>query len=151
MSITTEKPSLLETLKTQAADIAAKIKEETDKHLETLHLKLQDLHKQVQSVTAEIESHAGKPAGAKRGRKAGATKKATAKPAKAGRKVKGKRGAVGEAIQAYLATKGAKGAHVKEIAEAIGNKPANVTAYFYGGAGKKLAKPVAPATFALKK
>ena len=60
-------------------------------------------------------------------------------------------GAAGEAILKYLSTKGKEGAHVKEIATAVGNSPANVTAYFYAGAGKKHTKKVAPATFALKK
>jgi cyanate lyase len=73
------------------------------------------------------------------------------KPAKTRGKAKGKRGAVGQAILAYLATKGKAGAKVNDIATAIGNKPANVTSFFYAGAGKKACKRIAPGTFALKK
>jgi cyanate lyase len=73
------------------------------------------------------------------------------KAAKTRRKAKGKRGAVGQAILAYLGTKGKAGAKVNDIAAAIGNKPTNVTSFFYAGAGKKACKRIAPGTFALKK
>ncbi len=88
-----EKPSILDTLKAQAAEISAKIKAETDKHLETLHAKLQDLHKQVAGVTEEIQKHTGKPAPAKRGRKSGTKAAKLNGTGKASRKAKkGKRG-----------------------------------------------------------
>lgn len=70
---------------------------------------------------------------------------------KTARKSNGKRGAMGAAITAFLEKAGKKGAHVSDIAKAVGNKPANVTAFFYAGAGKKLAKKVDKATFALAK
>jgi hypothetical protein len=70
------------------------------------------------------------------------------KPAKAKQIKRAKRGAVGDSIRAFLATKGKAGAKVKEIAEATGNKAANVTAFFYAKANKKAFKKVAPATFA---
>ena len=143
-----EKPSILETLKAQAAEISAKIKAETDKHLETLHTKLQDLHKQVASVTEEIQKHTGKPVPAKRGRKPGSKVGKTAP--KTRKKAKGKRGQLGQSITDFLASKGKGGAHVKDIAAHIGSKPLNVTAWIYT-TGKAKVKKVKPATFALKK
>jgi hypothetical protein len=60
-----------------------------------------------------------------------------------------RRGAVGDAIRAFVGSKGKAGAKVSEIAAATGNKPANVTAFFYSKANKKTFKKVAPATFAV--
>jgi hypothetical protein len=151
MSTTTkeDKPSMLDDLKAQAAELAAKIKAATDAHLETLHTKLQEAHKQVQSLTAEIESHSGKPAPAKRGRKVkNSFPPKASKPAK---KSKGKRGAVGEAITAFVSSKGKAGAHLKDIAAATGFKPANITAFFYAKGNAKKFKKVAPATFVVGK
>jgi hypothetical protein len=144
MSTTTkdEKPSLLEGLKAQAADLAAKIKEETDKHLETLHAKLKEAHEHVKNLTAEVEKHGGKPP-VKRGRKPGTV------VAKKASKGKGKRGQLGESILKFLSVKGKAGAHIKDIAAHLGTKPANVTAWFYS-TGKSKTKKVKPATFALK-
>ena len=73
------------------------------------------------------------------------------KPAKTGKKAKGARGAVGAAIRAFVASKGKAGAKVSEIASATGNKPVNITAFFYAKGNKKDFKKVAPATFALAK
>ena len=148
MSTTTEKPSILDGLKAQAAEIAAKIKAETDKHLETLHAKLKEAHEVVTHLTAEIQKHTDKPA-VRRGRKPGSKNAKAVKPAKAPKKAKGKRGALGEGILKFLSTKGKGGAHVKDIAAHLGSKPANVTAYFYS-TGKSKVKKVKPATFALK-
>jgi hypothetical protein len=156
MSTTTkdEKPSLLDSLKAQAQEIAAKIKAETDKHLETLHAKLKEAHEVVSNLTAEIQSHTGKPTPARRGRKPGtnaAKLNGNRKTAKAPKKTKGKRGAVGEAITAFVSSKGKSGAKVSEIATALGFKPANITAFFYAKGNAKKFNKVAPATFALKK
>jgi|SRR5580658_5379919 hypothetical protein len=73
---------------------------------------------------------------------------------KPGTKVKGKRsarGTIGEFILKLLSKKGDEGAHVNEIAKALKNKPANITAWFYG-TGKKVKgiKKVKPNTFAYK-
>jgi hypothetical protein len=87
-----------------------------------------------------------KTRGRKPGRPAGSSK---AKPAKTKKSKRGRRGAIGKAIRAFLASKGKGGAHVKEIASATKNKPANVTAFFYAPANKKSFKKVAPATFAV--
>jgi len=149
MSTTTEKPSLLDTLKAQAAEISAKIKAETDKHLETLHAKLKEAHEVVSKLTAEIQSHTGKPAPAKGGRKPGSKNGKAAKPAKATKKAKGKRGALGEAITKVLSVAGKKGIHVKEIADKVGTKPQNVTAWMYT-TGKSKVKNLGKATFTLK-
>ena len=152
MSTTTEKPSLLDTLKAQAAEITAKIKAETDKHLETLHAKLKEAHELVSNLTKEIESHTGRPAPAapaKRGRKKGYRMMST-KLAKAPKKAKVKRGKLGQSINDFLVGKGKSGAHVKEIAAHVGKPAANVTAWIYS-TGKSKVKKVAPATFALKK
>ena len=85
----------------------------------------------------------------RRGRKPNAFKMNGAAPKKT-RTKKGKRGAVGDSIRAFLAKKGARGAHVKEIAEAIGNKAANVTAFFYAKANKGKFKQPGKATWAVK-
>jgi hypothetical protein len=139
------KPSALEELKIQAEEIAKKIKDATDATLAELHVKLGEAHKAVQSITAEIRSHGGKPpsTGAKRGRKAG---KATVKKTKVTR---GKRGALGEGILKFLQSKGGHGAHVKDIATALKTGKGNVTSWFYT-TGKKIKgiKHVGPGTFA---
>ena len=137
----------------QLADL---LKEKKEKEIEAINHKLKEARGIVAALEAQLESHGVLTAPAtpvKRAytRKVKAIRNGAAKPAKATKKAKSKRGAVGEAIIKFLATKGKEGAHVKDIAAAIGNKPANVTAYFYGGAGKKLAKPLGGATFALKK
>ena len=101
-----------------------------------------------------LESFLGLPAKAKRGRKPSKASKTKGNYAGNGRKAKktrGKRGSVSEGILKFLSTKGDAGAHVKDIAAATGNKPANVTAYFYSKAGKKNTKALGGATFALKK
>jgi cyanate lyase len=99
----------------------------------------------------EFGEHVGIPP-KKRGRKPKSSLPSeSSKPAKTRGKAKGKRGAVRQAILAYLATKGKAGAKVNDIATAIGNKPTNVTSFFYAGAGKKACKRIAPGTFALKK
>ena len=148
MSTTTKETSILDSLKAQAVAIATKIKEETDKHLESLHLKLKDAHESVEKLTAEIRSHSGEPVRAKRGRKAGSKnlKSKATKPSKR----KGKREPVGANITKFLQSKGKAGASIKEIAAHTGYKPTNVTAYFYAGVGKKTSKKVGKATFALK-
>lgn len=155
MSTTTDKPSLLEDLKKQAGEIAEKIKEATQRQLEGLHQKLQEAHTTVQSLTAQIHELSPKPAGAKRGRKAGSKNKTvkaakTTKPAKAGKKRKGKRGAVGEAISAVVAKAGKKGAHVKDIATALKMDVKNVTAFFYSKSSKAKFKNLGKATWAAK-
>lgn len=54
-----------------------------------------------------------------------------------------------EAILKFLATQGKKGAHVKVIAEKVGSKPVNITAWIFS-TGKKVKglKKVKPATYA---
>ena len=88
----------------------------------------------------------------KRGRPA-KMKKANAaeneKPAPKRNRKSGKRGALGEKVLKFLAPKGKEGAHVKDIAAAVGTKPANVTAWTYT-TGKTKVKRVKPATFAIK-
>ena len=153
MSTTTlkdDKPSILDELKKQEAEIAAKIKEATSSILEELHKKLAAAHEQVQSITKEIERHSGNSAPKRRGRKTNKFKLNGATP-KTKRATKGKRGSVGEAITAFVTSKGKTGAHVKDISKETGNKPANVTAFFYAKANKGKFKKVAPATFALHK
>jgi len=73
------------------------------------------------------ESQSRKP-----GRPAGTTKAPKAKKSK-----RAPRGSVGDSILKFLAKKGEKGAHVKEIAQAVGGEPKNITAYFYT-TGKKV-------------
>jgi hypothetical protein len=85
----------------------------------------------------------------RRGRKPNNFNLNVTKPVKASKAKKGKRGAVGDAIRAFVGSKGKAGAKVSEIAAATGNKPANVTAFFYSKANKKAFKKVAPATFAV--
>jgi hypothetical protein len=55
-----------------------------------------------------------------------------------------------EAILKYLSTVGEAGAKINDIAAAVGNKPANVTAFFYAKGNVKKFKKAAPATFAVK-
>jgi hypothetical protein len=96
------------------------------------------------AVLKTLQSSLGaKTPGRKRGPKPGPKAKA-----------KGKRttkGAIGEFILKLLSKKGDEGAHVNEIAKALKNKPANITAWFYG-TGKKVKgiKRVKPNTFAYK-
>lgn len=93
-----------------------------------------------------LESFVGSKPKAKRGRKPGST---AAKAPKAKAAKRGKRGALGEGILKFLSTKGKEGAHVKDIASATSNQPANVTAYFYGtGKKNKGIRRVKPGTFA---
>ena len=56
-----------------------------------------------------------------------------------------------EGILKFLATQGKKGAHVKVIADKLGSKPANITAWIFS-TGKKVKglKKVKPATYALE-
>ena len=132
------------------------LKAKKENEIEAVTHKLKEARGIVAALEAQLDNlgvvtTAVAPARRAYTRKVQAVRNGAVKPAKAPRKSKGKRGAVGEAILKYLSTKGPKGAHVKDIAAAVGNKPANVTAYFYGGAGRKHGKQVAPATFALKK
>ena len=55
-----------------------------------------------------------------------------------------------ERILKFLNSQGKKGAHVKAIADAVGTKPANITAWIYSS-GKKVKelKKVRPATYAM--
>ena len=73
------------------------------------------------------------------------------KPSVKTKRKRGTNGAIGESILQFLSKKGETGAHVKEIAEALKSKPANITAWFYS-TGKKIKgiKKVRPATFAYK-
>jgi hypothetical protein len=154
MSATTAKDdshSVLDSLKKQEAEIAAKIKEATGALLEGLHKKLAAAHEEVQSITKKIHELSGKPAPMRRGRKPGSKNKSTGSAEKKTKTTKkGKRGAVGAAIRAFVEKAGKSGAKVSDIAAATGNKPANVTAFFYAKGNAKQFKKVAPATFALK-
>jgi hypothetical protein len=140
------------------------LKEKKDKEIEAVTHKLKEARGIVEALEAQLvnlgvtSAAPVAPKTAKRGRKPrnigpiGTVSDIKATGArKAPKKAKGKRGAVGAAILSFLASKGKAGAKIAEIAAATGNKPANVTAFFYAGAGKKAAKRVAPATFALKK
>ena len=74
------------------------------------------------------------------------------KKTKVGKKGKrAPRGSVGASIIKFLQKKGSGGAHVKEIAEAIGSKPQNVTSYFYSPnvKKKKIIKALGQGRFAL--
>jgi hypothetical protein len=71
------------------------------------------------------------------------------KPAAARKTKSKKRGALGGKILKYLATKGKEGAHVKDIANHVGSKPANITAWAYS-TGKNKVKRTKPATYAVK-
>jgi hypothetical protein len=65
-----------------------------------------------------------------------------------------KRGVLGEKILTFLTSAGKKGAHVEVIAEVIGSKTANVTAWIYSTGQKfiksKELKKVKPSTFAVR-
>jgi len=76
---------------------------------------------------------------------ASATKPTAAKPSRRKRRKNLKEG-----ILRFLATQGKKGAHVKVIADKLGTKPANITAWIFS-TGKKVKglKKVKPATYAL--
>jgi hypothetical protein len=80
-----------------------------------------------------------------RGKKSKSIK--TTKPSKKSNRAP--RGSVGAAIIKFLQRKGSNGAHVREVAEAVGSKPANVTSFFYSIRKKKIVKHVGPGTFAL--
>jgi hypothetical protein len=97
-----------------------------------------------------LETFATGTSAKKRGRpaNAGVRTKSSKSSAKHGRK-SGKRGALGVKILQFLGTKGKEGAHVKDIATAVGTKPANVTAWTYT-TGKGKVKRVKPATFSRK-
>ena len=115
------------------------------------------LAKRIQEVKQELshllhlESYVGGTT-KKRGRPAKSTGKDASKgvkPKGKGRRKSGKRGALGSKILEFLGTKGKEGAHVKDIAAAVGTKPANVTAWIYT-TGKSKVKKMKPATFAVK-
>jgi hypothetical protein len=108
-----------------------------------LSAKIKALEAELALLKTLQSSLGGKKRGRKPGRPAGASK---VKPVKRGKRAK--RGSLGKAIKAFLAGKGKAGAHVKDIAAATKNKPANVTAFFYAPGNKKSFKKVAPATFA---
>jgi hypothetical protein len=154
MSTNKDTPSLIEDLKKQASEIAAKLAEATQVQLEALHLKLKDAHLEVQRITEEIKKHGGElEAPKRRGRNPGSRNKTklTSLPAKRGPNARrAKRGAVSSAIASYVTKAGKKGAHVKDISAATGIKPANVTAFFYSPKGKKEFKNLGKATFAAK-
>ncbi len=138
------------------SQLAELLKTKKDQEIESVTHKLKEARGIVSALEAQllnlgVETGVTLKAGRKPVGLVRVGRKAAPKPANVTKKAKGKRGAVGEAILKYLSTKGKEGAHVKDIAAHVGNKPANVTAYFYAGAGKKHAKQVAPATFALKK
>ena len=126
-----------------------------DKEIEAVQHKLKEAKGIVEALEAQLVNLGVTPAApttAKRSYPRKITGRAIVGNRKSAKTVKkAKRGAVGEAIVKFLSTKGKEGAHVKDIATAIGNTPANVTAYFYGGAGKKLAKALGGARFAIKK
>jgi hypothetical protein len=72
------------------------------------------------------------------------TRPASAKPVRRKRRKKLK-----ESILKFLAAQGGKGAHVKAIAQNVGSKPANITAWIFStGKQVKGLKKVKPATYA---
>jgi cyanate lyase len=130
------------------------LEKKKQERLTTLHVEITELKSNLTSKQAELAELTGAPVAAahaeapkRRGRPVGSGKK-NAFNGPSETKSRGQRGAVGEAIRAFVLSKGKAGAKVKEIAEATGYKPANVTAFFYSKANKKAFKKVAPATFA---
>ncbi len=99
-----------------------------------------------------LESFVAKGSTKKRGRPAkikGGDAANNGKPVSNRSHKAGKRGALGAKILKFLSTKGKEGAHVKDIASAVGSKPANITAWTYT-TGKTKVKKVKPATYAVK-
>ncbi len=144
---------------TQLEDL---LKTKREEEIEKVTHRLKEARGMVESLEAQLENLGVTPAplvsaapAKRRGRKPGSKNKAklngAAPRATTPKARKGKRGAVGEAISAFVASKGKAGAKVNEIAQATGNKPANVTAFFYAKGNKGKFKKVAPATFAVAK
>jgi hypothetical protein len=133
-------------------ELKALLEKKKQERLITLHAEIAELKSNLASKQTELTELTGAPIAAaeapkRRGRPAGTGKKNNFKgPIET--KSRGKRGAVGEAIRAFVLSKGKAGAKVKEIAEATGYMPVNVTAFFYAKANKKAFKKIAPATFA---
>jgi hypothetical protein len=77
----------------------------------------------------------------------GGMEPASEKPARTIKRKRGKN--LKEGILKFLAAQGKKGAHVKAIADKVGSKPANITAWIFS-TGKKVKglKKVKPATYA---
>ena len=124
----------------------------------TSFINIKGLAKRITEVQHELsqllhlQSFIGKTNGKKRGRTAKRippSELKNAQPTVKRKRRSGKRGALGAGIIDFLSAKGKAGAHVKDIAVALGSKPANVTAWTYT-TGKNKVKKVKPATFAIK-
>jgi hypothetical protein len=106
-----------------------------------------ELQQRLQKIESAL-NNGGSVASGRQGRSAAARVTLAAAP-RAKRSKPAKRGSLKNDIGAVLQQAGKNGLHVKEIASAIGSKPANVTAWFYQtGRKAKEIKKVAPATFA---
>lgn len=109
---------------------------------ENLLQQVEDIDKQLDRYQASPAATQSTPArkprtAAKRGRKPGAKKR---------------RGAMRDKIVAELESAGSEGVTVKELAEKLGTKPANISVWFYTtGAKIPNIKKVAPATYAMVK
>ena len=100
-------------------------------------------------VSVEVLEIASAPTTAAPVLKQAAAAKAPAKPAKAKKAKKGKSGGLKERILALLEEAGSRGLKVKEIAEKLNSKSANISVWF-STTGKKLATKVEPGRYAIK-
>lgn len=120
------------------------------RHLLTLTEKKEQLLKGIEEVEHEI-------AKALKGTATSAVRLAeTVTPFKTAKKSKGKKtrqaskpGGLKERILALLHETGDQGLHVREIAEKLGSKAANISVWF-STTGKKLARKVEPGRYAVK-
>lgn len=128
---------------------------------EELLQKIADLDVQIEGI-AGGEAPASKPAAktARKARKVKAAKKAgvakavkapkAKKAAKAKGGPRGSHGALRDKIMAELEAAGGNGVRVKDLADKLGIKTANISVWFYTtGAKNKSIKKIAPATYAL--
>jgi hypothetical protein len=100
-------------------------------------------------VSVEVVEIESVPAPAVPAQKPVAALKAPAKPAKAKKAKAGKPGGLKERILALLETAGSEGLKVREIAEKLAAKPANISVWF-STTGKKLVTKVEPGRYAVK-
>ena len=100
-------------------------------------------------VSVEVVEIESAPAPAAPAQKPVVAIKAPAKPAKAKKARAGKSGGLKEKILALLEAAGSEGLKVKEIAEKLASKPANISVWF-STTGKKLTNKIEPGRYAVK-
>ena len=100
-------------------------------------------------VTVEVLEIPTKPVGAALAPTSASAQKSPAKPPKSKKAKGGKSGGLKEKILALLEEAGSDGLRVKEIAEKLAAKPANISVWF-STTGKKLATKVEPGRYAVK-